>query len=85
MEFERFKLYWLVTRRLALTVLLLAGLMFFGALTFSGWLDEFHLFGFPLGVLVAGQVVVVVAIAAMFWFIGAQDRIDTGFGANEDL
>lgn len=85
MEFDRFKLYWLVTRRLAFTVLLLVLLMFVGALLFSGWLDAYHLFGFPLGVLVVGQVVVIAAIAAMFWFVAAQDRIDTGFGANEDL
>ncbi|GJM03634.1 MAG: hypothetical protein DHS20C08_21350 [Rhodomicrobium sp.] len=85
MEFDRFKLYWRVTSRLAVTVLFAVFLVIMAVLVNSEWLDGYHIFGFPLSVFIVGQVVVLGAIASMFWFIGAQDGVDNGFGANEEL
>lgn len=85
MDFDRFKLYWLVTCRLAITVLVISFSILTAGLVSYEWMDQFQIFGFPLGVLVLGQVMTIVVIFAMFWFIGAQDRVDNGFGANEEL
>ncbi len=85
MEFERFKLYWLATRRLAVVLIVFSLAVMSGSLFFSERLDAFHLLGFPVGVLVMGQGVVIFAIAVMFWFVGSQQSVDTAYGANEDI
>jgi putative solute:sodium symporter small subunit len=40
--------------------------------------------GFPFGAFLAGIVVPPLVAAAIFWFAGAQQRIDRRFGAIED-
>lgn len=85
MEFERFKLYWVATRRLAVALIIFSFAVMAGSLFFSARLDAFHLLGFPVGVLVMGQGVVIFAIAVMFWFVGSQQTVDTSYGANEDI
>lgn len=85
MEFERFKVYWGATRRLALVLIAFSFAVMVGTLFFSARLDAFHLLGFPVGVLLMGQGVVVFAIAVMFWFVGSQQAVDTAHGANEDI
>ena len=59
--------------------------MFALALGFCDLLNGFELFGFPLGVLVLGQGVVIVAIGLMFWFVANQNQVDEAHGATEDL
>lgn len=85
MENERFWPYWAATKRLVVVLALIC----FGGITlgliFSHLLDEFRLFGFPLGVLLTGQFLVLLCIGIVFWFTGFQDHTDTHYGADEDL
>ncbi len=85
MEIERFRPYWKRTRGLAFAVIGIWLLISLTAICFAGLLNEFRLFGFPVGLLVMGQLVIVMGVALMFWFVGAQDRVDEYYGANEDL
>ncbi len=85
MENERFWPYWAATRRLVVVLALICFLANLFGLIFSHLLDDFRLFGFPLGFLITGQFLVLLSIGIVFWFTGFQDQIDAHYGADEDL
>ena len=85
MENEQFGRYWSSVKRLAFSVALICFAVLSSGLTFSHSLDEFRLFGFPLGVLITGLFVVIFSIGLVFWFSGCQAEVDAHFAADEDL
>lgn len=85
MDHERILPYWVATKRLGFSLVIICFIMIVAGLGYSHLLDDYKFLGFPLGLLILGQFVVVLCVGAMFWFTGAQDRIDARFGANEDI
>lgn len=85
MDIEHFWPYWKITKFRAFLLMIGTFLLFGVALGFHERLNDMRLLGFPLGVMMVGQVVVVLAIGLFFWYVGKQDQLDEDFGANEDL
>lgn len=85
MDIERFEPYWRTTFLRSWVFILFVCLVIGVGLGFYGELNSLRLLGFPLGVMVIGQGVVVFLIGLFFWFIGTQDQVDDIYGANEDL
>ena len=85
MENEQFWPYWSAVKRLAISVVVVCFAVISISLVFSQFLDEIRLFGFPLGVLIAGLFIVIFSIGLVFWFSGFQNQVDSHFGADEDL
>ncbi len=85
MDIDRFHFYWKETQWFAVILIFVVFTGFFIGLVFSNWLNHIRLFGFPLGLLLLGQALIVFIIGLMFWFVGRQSRLDEMHGADEDL
>ncbi len=56
----------------------------FGIHFFVGFLNQYSLFGFPLGFYMAAQGSLIVFVILIFWFAARQNRIDEEYGVAED-
>jgi len=85
MDSDRFYFYWKEARRFAVIFIFVVFAGFIIGLGFSNWLNHIRLFGFPLGLLLLGQALIVFIVGLMFWFVERQSRLDEMHGADEDL
>jgi len=65
-------------RTLVLAVSVLAGLAVAVILTTTaiGWLDQYWLLHFPLGFYLVAQGLLILIVAAGFWYVRMQERLD---------
>ncbi len=68
--------YWLGTRFILTTIstIYLGGLIL--AINFFEPLNNFSLFGFPLGYLILSKGLVILAALLCFWYVDRQDNLD---------
>jgi putative solute:sodium symporter small subunit len=70
---------------LAVAVLSTALLAVFLVVTLVSWLNQFGFLHFPLGFYLLAQGLLIVIVAAAFWFIRVQERIDLARSESEGL
>ncbi len=77
--------YWKATLNLLFKVLIVWFLVSFGAgILFAGWLNNFHLGGYPLGFWFAQQGSIYVFIVLIFYYAKKMGDIDRRFGVQEE-
>nr|WP_181706990.1 DUF4212 domain-containing protein [Chthonobacter rhizosphaerae] len=76
--------WWASTRGLMITALIVWFIFSFGIHMFAKTLNTIVVFGFPLGFYMAAQGSLIVFVALLFWFAGAQDKIDREHGFAEE-
>ena len=77
--------YWRRNLRLMLVLLATWFLVSFGAgILFVDALNQFRLFGFPLGFFMAQQGAIYVFVALIFVYAWRMDRIERELGLDED-
>jgi putative solute:sodium symporter small subunit len=76
--------HWADTQRL--TYIMIGLWVFFGFIVhmFSGALNKIVILGFPLGFYMAAQGSLIAFVAMLFWFAGAQDKVDRKYGFAEE-
>lgn len=81
---EQAERHWAKSKNLML--LSLAIWFFFSFLihAFVSSLNSIVIFGFPLGFYMAAQGSLIIFVIQIFWFAGAQSKIDEEFGVAED-
>jgi putative solute:sodium symporter small subunit len=57
----------------------------FVAVTIAPWLNRFGFLHFPLGFYLLAQGLLILIVAAAFWFIRVQERIDLARSESEGL
>jgi putative solute:sodium symporter small subunit len=81
---QRHEEYW--RKNLVITAILLG--IWFIATFVVGWnaraLNDITFLGFPLGFYMAAQGSLIIFVVMLFWFAGAQDKIDREEGFAED-
>jgi putative solute:sodium symporter small subunit len=70
---------------LAVAILSVVLLAVFVAVTIAPWLNNFGFLHFPLGFYLLAQGLLILIVAAAFWFIRAQERIDLARNESEGL
>jgi len=77
--------HWTKTKGLMIGMMVLWAVFSFGIHFFVKQLNGISFLGFPLGFYMAAQGSLIVFVAMLFVFAGAQDKIDTdaGFGEEE--
>ena len=70
---------------LAVAILSVVLLAVFVAVSFAPWLNRFGFLHFPLGFYLLAQGLLILIVAAAFWFIRVQERIDLARSENEGL
>jgi putative solute:sodium symporter small subunit len=76
--------HWARTSRLMIIMMVLWVAFGFVVHMFVAPLNGIKILGFPLGFYMAAQGSLVVFVAMLFWFAGAQDKIDRECGMAED-
>ena len=76
--------YWSATKRLMFFMLFLWVIFSFVIHMFVEQLNTIVFWGFPLGFYIAAQGSLIAFVVMLFWFAGAQDRIDHKYGVAED-
>lgn len=76
--------HWAKTRGLMITMMVLWAIFSFAIHFFVKELNGIKFFGFPLGFYMAAQGSLIVFVAMLFFFAGAQDKIDRDSGFAED-
>ena len=76
--------YWRKTSRLMWIIMGLWVLFSFVIPAFAVQLNNFKIFGFPLGFYFAAQGSLIFYVVACFWNAIAQNKIDQEFGVAED-
>jgi putative solute:sodium symporter small subunit len=84
MDTEKGERYWSATRALMFFMLVLWVVFSFGVHFFVNELNSIVFLGFPLGFYMAAQGSLIVFVLMLFWFAGAQDRIDRKYDVAED-
>ncbi|MGI9380742.1 MAG: DUF4212 domain-containing protein [Methyloligellaceae bacterium] len=68
--------YWIGTRFILTSI----SAIYFGvlilAINFLELLNNFNLFGFPLGYLIISKGMVILAVLLCFWYVDRQDNLD---------
>ncbi len=78
--------YWQANIRLLLSLLFIWFFVSFGmGILWVDWLDQFRLFGFPLGFWFAQQGSIYVFIILIFVYAYAAHELDKRYGYDEDL
>ena len=77
--------YWLGTRVLVLSVLIIFFVCLVTALIFVPAMGSYELFGFPVGYLIVSKGLIILAAGLVFWFIDRQDRLDHKHRMIEDI
>lgn len=75
--------WWSKTKGLMITALVIWFIFAFAIHFFATSLNSIVILGFPLGYYLAAQGSLIVFVALLFWFAGAQDRIDSEHGMAE--
>ncbi len=75
----------LQTSILAIAILSMVLLAVLLAVTFAPWLNQFGFLHFPLGFYLLAQGLLIFIVAAGFWFIRVQERIDLARSESEGL
>jgi putative solute:sodium symporter small subunit len=70
---------------LAVAILSVVLLAVFVAITIAPWLNRFGFLHFPLGFYLLAQGLLILIVAAAFWFIRVQERIDLARSESEGL
>jgi len=81
---ERREAYWGRTSRLMWTILVIWAIFSFVIPAFAAELNQFKIFGFPLGFYFAAQGSLISYVVLCFWNAHAQNKIDQEFGVSED-
>lgn len=76
--------WWASTRGLMITALVIWFIFSFGIHFFVSSLNSIVIMGFPLGFYMAAQGSLIVFVVLLFWFAGAQDKIDREHGFAEE-
>jgi putative solute:sodium symporter small subunit len=76
--------WWAKTRNLMLLSLAIWAVFSFIIHMFVTSLNSVTILGFPLGFYMAAQGSLIIFVAQLFWFAGAQDKIDREHGVAED-
>lgn len=77
--------YWNAVIGLLTRILIVWFLVSFGAgILFAGWLDQFHLGGYPLGFWFAQQGSIYIFIILIFYYGWRMGQIDKRFDVHED-
>ena len=76
--------HWADTQKL--TYIMLGLWLFFSFFVhmFGGPLNNIVILGFPLGFYMAAQGSLIAFVAMLFWFAGAQDKVDRKYGFAEE-
>ena len=83
-ETEKAERYWSATRALMFFMLFLWVVFSFVVHFFVADLNTITVLGFPLGFYMAAQGSLIAFVLMLFWFAGAQDRIDRKYDVAED-
>jgi putative solute:sodium symporter small subunit len=75
----------LQTLILAIAILSMVLVAVFLAVMFAPWLNQFGFLHFPLGFYLLAQGLLIFIVAAAFWFIRVQERIDLARSESEGL
>ncbi len=78
------ELHWSKTSKLMVLMMCLWIFFSFIVHMFVVPLNNIRILGFPLGFYMASQGSLVIFVALLFWFAGAQDKIDRESGFAED-
>jgi putative solute:sodium symporter small subunit len=70
---------------LAVAILSVVLLAVFVTVTIAPWLNRFGFLHFPLGFYLLAQGLLILIVAAAFWFIRVQERIDLARSESEGL
>ena len=82
---ENLKKYWKQNQRYLLILLLVWGLVSFGAgILFAPQLNEFRIGGFRIGFWFAQQGSILVFVALIFIYVRLMNRLDKKYGVHED-
>ncbi len=82
---EKGNAYWSATLRLLGSILFVWVLVSFGAsIVFAGWLNRFHLGGYPLGFRFAQQGSMYVYIVLICIYAWRMNKIDRKFDVHEE-
>jgi putative solute:sodium symporter small subunit len=84
MDSEKGERYWSATRSLMFFMLFLWAVFSFGIHFFVRELNTIVFLGFPLGFYMAAQGSLIAFVLMLFWFSGAQDRVDRKYDVAED-
>lgn len=76
--------YWLKTRRLTFTLLFVWIVVTFGASWFARELNEFSLFGFPLGFYMGAQGVIFIYLLIIWFYNRQMRRLEREFGIDDE-
>ena len=76
--------YWSRTSTLMWIMLVLWLFFSFGIHFFVNTLNQFTIFGFPVGFYMAAQGSLIVFVIMLFWFARRQNAIDEAHGVAED-
>jgi putative solute:sodium symporter small subunit len=84
MDSEKMERHWSATRALMFFMLFLWVVFSFAIHFFVNDLNSIVFLGFPLGFYMAAQGSLIAFVLMLFWFDGAQDRIDRKYDVAED-
>ncbi|UCV12912.1 DUF4212 domain-containing protein [Dechloromonas denitrificans] len=76
--------YWLKTRRLTFALLFVWIVVTFGASWFARELNEFSLFGFPLGFYMGAQGVIFIYLLIIWFYNRQMRRLEREFGIDDE-
>ncbi len=76
--------YWVKSRNLMITVLVLWFFFGFFVHFFVNALNQISFLGFPLGFYMAAQGSLIAFVVIIFWYAHRQNKIDEEFGVAED-
>lgn len=77
-------LYWRKTRRLTFFLLAFWILITFGLAWFARELNEFSIFGFPMGFYMAAQGSLVIYLAMIWYYNRSMRRLEEEFGIDDE-
>lgn len=84
MDSEKMDRYWSSTRTLMFFMLFLWVVFSFAIHFFVHDLNTIVFLGFPLGFYMAAQGSLIAFVLMLFWFAGAQDRVDRKYDVAEE-
>jgi putative solute:sodium symporter small subunit len=83
-EPNKVEAHWAATQRLTYIMIGIWAFFSFFIHMFSPTLNGIKILGFPLGFYMAAQGSLIVFVVQLFWFSGAQDKVDRKYGMAED-
>ncbi len=82
---ERARLYWKANLRILAVLLSIWFFISFGCgILLADWLNQYRMFGFPLGFWFAQQGAIYVFVVLIFVYVALMKRLDHRFGVDSD-